>query len=79
MKAKLAAKCIGRIVVVLHPGQLAAGVVLPLAMTDFVSTDQEINSWKNNFVEAGGCCLYDGPPISQDNADASVQEQDKNK
>lgn len=62
MKAQTAVKSIGRIVTMIHPGQLSVGSVLALSMTDFEHDDQQLNEWKEGFIASGGACIYDGPP-----------------
>lgn len=72
MKAENVVKGIGRVVVMLHPGQLAAGSVFPVAMTDFAHDDAELDDWKKSFTESGGACLYDGPVQSRQTETPSV-------
>jgi hypothetical protein len=62
MKAENAVKCIGRIVTMLHPGQLSQGSVSAITMTDFSCSDQQLDDWKQEFITSGGACIYDGPP-----------------
>jgi hypothetical protein len=62
MKAENAVKGIGRIVTMIHPGQLSCGSVLALSMTDFDHDDQQLDAWKEGFIASGGACIYDGPP-----------------
>ncbi|MFA5187373.1 MAG: hypothetical protein WC551_12920 [Patescibacteria group bacterium] len=64
MKAETAVKGISRIVVMLHPGQLTNGNVLPITQTDFNASDEQLNAWKRSFTESGGACIYDGPPVN---------------
>ena len=62
MKAKTAVKGTSRIVVVYHAGQLEMGVTMALAVTDFNMDTADIDRWKSGMIEAGGACIYDGPP-----------------
>jgi hypothetical protein len=62
MNAEKVVKVIGRVVVMLHSGQLKDGTVFPVAETDYYRSDAEIDEWKRGFLKSGGACLYDGPP-----------------